>query len=232
MKTKRIFVTSDTHGEEKRLKSCLDQAKFDYENDQLIHLGDVCDRGPDSKGVVDLLLTVKDLISLRGNHDDWWLTFLKTGKHPADLKQGGMETLNSYRAGDLNNKYINIPDSHIEFYNNQRIRYTDSQNRFFCHAGFNPQETVEQQDDSDFFWDRNLIMKAQSCKNEKLNDVNHFKQIFIGHTPTLMWKNKKGKEIDKPIYAAQVINIDTGGVYGGKISLLDITTDEHILYQS
>lgn len=228
MKFKRIFVTSDTHGESERLKSCLNQSNFDYENDQLIHLGDVCDRGSDTKGVVELLLSIKNLISLRGNHDDWFLKYIETGSHPANFTHGGRLTIDSYKVDNE----IKIPKTHIDFFKNQRIRYTDSQNRFFCHAGFNPKETIEQQDDSDFFWDRDLIMKAQSCKNEKLNDVNHFKQIFIGHTPTLMWKDKEGKEIDKPIYAAQVINIDTGGVYGGKISLLDITTDEHILYQS
>ena len=61
-------------------------------------------------------------------------------------------------------------------------------------------------------------------------DVNGFKQIFIGHTPTLSFQWYEGN--DKPIYAGQVIDCDTGGCFGGKISLIDITTDDHILYQS
>ena len=56
----RIFVTTDTHGELDKLNDCLSQANFNNDEDQLIHIGDVVDRGPDSYGVVELLLSIKN----------------------------------------------------------------------------------------------------------------------------------------------------------------------------
>ena len=54
--------------------------------------------------------------------------------------------------------------------------------------------------------------------------VTHFNKIYIGHTSTLMWK------IEQPIVAANVVNIDTGAGWGGRLSMIDIDSDE--LFQS
>lgn len=237
MKIKRTFVTTDTHGEKEKLLSCLNQAKFDFEHDELIHLGDVCDRGPDSYGVVELLLSIKNLISIRGNHDDWMRYFIESSSHPAPSYF--LETRASYIKNIFGNvSYPTflpefIPQRHKDFYNNQVNYYIDAQNRLFIHAGFNPAERLSEQDEIEFYWDRDLMKKAMSAKNSgvRLNDVNNFKQIFIGHTPTLSWK-KRGEKINTPIYAAQVVICDTGACFGGKVSLIDITRDDHILYQA
>lgn len=223
----RKFVTSDTHGEEEKLRLCLELAGFNYEKDLLIHLGDVCDRGFSTHNVIELLLTIKNLISIRGNHDEWFLQYCKTGSHPSPGSFN--ETMMSYRQEGCDY----IPKSHIKFLEDQRLCYLDEENRFFCHAGFDPQEFIEAQDEFELYWDRDLIKKALSAKagGVNLNDINGFKQIFIGHTPTITWK-KNGKRINTPIYAAQVVNIDTGAPFKeGKLSVIDITTDNHILYQ-
>lgn len=232
MKNPRTFVTTDTHGELDKLVSCLNQANFDGELDTLIHLGDCVDRGPDSAGVVDLLLKIKNLIAIRGNHDSWMQEFIDNGIHPAPAYFS--ETANSYVKG-LGGKLhpVLIPLAHQAFFRNQLNYYIDAQKRLFIHAGCRLDERIEDQDSDEFYWDRDLIKKAMSAKASGvyLKDVNNFKQIFIGHTPTLNWKIGKDR-ISKPIYAAQVIDLDTGGAYGYQISLLDITTDEHILYQN
>jgi serine/threonine protein phosphatase 1 len=223
----RIFVTTDTHGELEKLKDCLQQVNFNNEEDELIHIGDVVDRGPDSYGVVELLLSIKNLISIRGNHDEWMLTFINTNKHPA---MGYFEaTLRSYHKGS--GPTLRIPETHKEFFRRQVNYHIDKDNNLFVHAGINPYEFLQEQYEDDFYWDRELIRRAMLLEDgEKLMDVNGFKQIFIGHTPTISFKYHP--ENDKPIYAGQVIDCDTGGCFGGKISLIDITTDNHILYQS
>lgn len=232
MKNPRTFVTTDTHGELDKLVSCLNQTNFDNELDTLIHLGDCVDRGPDSAGVVDLLLKIKNLIAIRGNHDSWMQEFIETGTHPAPAYFS--ETADSYVKG-LGGKLhpVLIPLAHQAFFRNQLNYYIDAQKRLFIHAGCRLDERIEDQDSDEFYWDRDLIKKAMSAKASGvyLKDVNNFKQIFIGHTPTLNWKVGTDR-ISKPIYAAQVIDLDTGGAYGYQISLLDITTDEHILYQN
>lgn len=240
---RREFVTSDTHGCYDQLKNCLDQANFDYQQDRLIHCGDVVDRGPDSKKVVALLLQIEDLIALKGNHDDWWKTFLDTGQHPANFTHGGNKTLDSYldemsEPDDKGNYFkVDVPLTHRSFFDRQLVHYTDEQNRFFCHAGYYRDEKIDEQDPFNFFWDRNLIyeMMSHNEKDQRMNDVNDFKRVFIGHTPTINWKHK-GVMKTKPIYKAQYVAIDTGGCFwqnNGKISLIDITDDDnHILYQA
>ncbi len=230
MGSKRTFVTTDTHGELEKLKSCLEQANFDNDVDELIHLGDCVDRGPDSYGVVELLLSIKNLISIRGNHDDWMMEFINTKLHPA--QSYFMETLASYRRNQKEKGTEElIPQSHIDFLRNQINYYVDGRNRLFLHAGYDPNEHIEEQDEVEFYWDRNLIKKvSKMTPDERYPDVNSFKQVFIGHTPTLNFRWHEHK--DKPMYLARVVDCDTGGCFGGKISLIDITTDEHILYQS
>ena len=52
--------------------------------------------------------------------------------------------------------------------------------------------------------------------------VTQFKKIYIGHTSTVMWK------IDQPIAAANVINMDTGAGWGGRLSMIDLDSNEVI----
>jgi serine/threonine protein phosphatase 1 len=259
----RVFVTSDTHGCLAQLKSCLDQANFDYNVDTLIHLGDIVDRGPDSKLCLDLLLKIVNLVALRGNHCDWFNEWLIKGKHPAWWMHGGDATIESYgKAVDrdihvhwaaggysTNLTTIDIPKDHVEFYRDQKTYYIDGQNRFFCHAGYNPKELVEDTYDFMFWWDRDLVYKLihQSTLVDVVpnyTDVNNFKRVFVGHTPTINFsksgatvnaefERKKGEVWTTPMYLGQLVNIDTGGCFGGKVSLLDITDDEnHVLYQA
>ena len=51
--------------------------------------------------------------------------------------------------------------------------------------------------------------------------VGDFKEVFIGHTSTQFWKE------DKPMNAANIWNLDTGGGFKGKISIMDINTKEY-----
>ena len=54
--------------------------------------------------------------------------------------------------------------------------------------------------------------------------VTRFNKIYIGHTSTIMWK------VDQPIAAANVLNLDTGAGWGGRLSMVDINSGE--LFQS
>jgi len=234
---KRTFVTSDTHGCYLQLHNCLVQANFDYDEDTLIHCGDIVDRGPDSKKVIDLLLQIKNLVALRGNHDEWMLEWINTGFHPGNWGHGGSATILSYiEPGE--DKMIDIPETHKEFFRNQQKYYIDDQNRFFVHAGYNRDYLVDLQHESTFYWDRHLVMEMMSTSDDvkKMWDANDFSRVFFGHTPTINWKDKNGKPKTLPIYKAQYVQIDTGGCFKqfeGKITLLDITDDaNHILYQS
>ena len=67
----RRYVIGDIHGCGKALRSLVDEIS-PTKDDELIFLGDYVDRGPDSRGVIDQLIELRDhyrVILLRGNHE-------------------------------------------------------------------------------------------------------------------------------------------------------------------
>lgn len=237
----RIFVTSDTHGMKAQLQDCLDKAEFDRKIDTLIHLGDCVDRGPDSKGVIDLLISIPNKICIRGNHDQVFVDWMKTGVHKFHWLEGGRYTIDSYVGGETKTfTNLDVPKDHKEFFKSQVLHYTDEKNRFFVHGGFSRHKLIsEEKDPTVFYWDRDLYYAARSISEMRseskitLKDKNGFSRIFVGHTDSTNWKDDSGKPITVPLYAGQLVGVDTGSCFGGKLSLIDITNDEdHILYQS
>jgi serine/threonine protein phosphatase 1 len=55
---------------------------------------------------------------------------------------------------------------------------------------------------------------------ESFEIVTKFKNIFLGHTNTMKWG------IDKPLKAANIYNLDTGGSKGGKLTIMDVESKE------
>jgi serine/threonine protein phosphatase 1 len=54
----RTFVIGDIHGAYRALRQCLQKAAFNYSNDHLICLGDVCDGWPETRESIDELLKI------------------------------------------------------------------------------------------------------------------------------------------------------------------------------
>lgn len=206
----RTFVMGDIHGANRAVKQCLERSAFDYENDTLICLGDVCDGWPETKQCVDELLKIKKLIYLLGNHDSWGLQWMK-GIPTSDiwLTQGGNATVESYEDG--------IPDTHIKFFENAHP-YFIIDNRLFVHAGFDLERSLEDQTTEIFLWDRSLARLALNLfqKKEWIR-LSTFKEIYIGHTPVAG---------GKPIHSCEVWLMDTGAGWSGPLSMMDIETKE------
>lgn len=221
----RKFVIGDIHGAHKALVQCLELVDFDYEKDQLIQLGDIVDRGPDSFECVEELLKIKNLIAIKGNHDDEFLFGIKNGCNSSMMNHGAIQTYNSYH--NNTGTTLDIPQSHKDFFNSQLSYYIDGENRCFVHGGFNRDFFIDEQNDITFIWDRSLWSKALSCHNDqKLSTKNGFKDIFIGHTPTINWR-EKGKVIDKPMYSGGIWNLDTGAGFGYPLTIMNVETKEY-----
>lgn len=245
----RRFVIGDIHGGYKALMQCLERSNFDYENDLLISLGDIADGWSQVYECVEELLKIKNLIVIRGNHDDWFIRWLNKGSHPCDWLQGGYGTLRSYannsvrevmisqRMGayltDLN--FTDIPPTHITFWNNMKY-YHVLDNKVFVHGGFDRNLPIDSQRVENLMWDRDLISQALSFeaslgsiakeKGIKFKNADDFDEIFIGHTATNFWRDKDNNPILEPMKAANVYNLDTGGGWNGKTSIMDINTKE------
>jgi len=209
----RSFVIGDIHGAYKALLQCLQRSRFDYENDNLICLGDVADGWPDTRLCIEELLKVKHLTYVMGNHDWWALKWMEDGfSDSAWLLQGGEETIRSYNG-------IVIQD-HKEFLRNA-LPYFIKDNRLFIHAGFDPSISLEDQSIEIFFFDRNLAksaIDAHLSRNE--TKLTEYDEVYIGHTPV----SRLGSL--KPVKSCEIWLMDTGAGWDGVLSMMDIQTKE------
>jgi serine/threonine protein phosphatase 1 len=260
----KTFVMGDIHGGYKALLQCLERSGFNKQTDTLIQLGDVADGWSEVYQCVEELLTIPNLISIKGNHCSWFQEYLEFGIHPVSWLQGGEGTLRSYcevlgkeyyesrrpRQGSVwktNMLNTDVPETHIKFFKNQARYYKDDSNNVFVHGGFNRHNLLADQLPEDiFWWDRDLWMQAlsfgtvtgmgQELKFKIKEPVN---EIFIGHTATVNWTKNKfvrkpdGRElivkapIVTPMHAANIWNLDTGGGFKGKLTIMDVNTKEY-----
>jgi serine/threonine protein phosphatase 1 len=198
----RTFVISDIHGEYEKLVEVFDKSLFNMDKDRLFSLGDLCDRGPRTKEVLDLLMQVKGLKLCLGNHDAWFVEWLMYKYAPAQwLEQGGQQTLASFKGVVSFNKYI-------EFYMQARAYHIDK-NRFFAHAGYPP----DFQDGLyEFIWDRSIVDKL--IHGSKLKSF--YSEIYLGHTPVG----------NNPFVKHNHWLIDTGCGKGGRLTMIDVDNKE------
>ena len=73
-----LYAIGDIHGESELLEELLASLQI-RDGDRLVFVGDYVDRGPDSKGVVETLLSLqeeRDCVFLLGNHESMFLSFL------------------------------------------------------------------------------------------------------------------------------------------------------------
>jgi len=122
--TRPTLIFGDVHGELSKLQSLLQQARSQFGDLDIYSVGDLIDRGPDPKGVVDLCIR-EGIQGILGNHELWLHKYLTTGEFGAEALHpimGGKATLSSYggHAG-LNVRSIPairrdlrglVPDSH------------------------------------------------------------------------------------------------------------------------
>lgn len=237
----------DIHGAYKALVQCLERSGFDHDNDTLIQLGDVADGWSEVYETVEELISIRNLISIRGNHDEWFEEYIKTGIHPTRWAQGGYGTSVSYlrqidkedmiikkwdkNSYGLSEYYLSalnpddIPPLHQQFFRGQHNYYIDDENRCFVHGGFDRNYPVKEHQPYILFWDRNLWSQAKSTKGkDKLKTFEDFKRVFIGHTHVDGWRNPEAK----PLFEGNLVwNLDTGAGYAGKLTIMDVDTEEY-----
>lgn len=220
------FVIGDIHGSNKALLQVLEKSRFDKESDLLISLGDIADGWNEVPECVDTLLSIKNLIAIRGNHDVWCYDWFKYGRTPIIwAEQGGRATMSAYvRTGQL------TEESHKEFWNNQIDYHIDDENRLFIHGGWDYVEGFPQGANypvnagsiaKECHWDRSLLEGARSAfgdKNRpgKFKALEQFKEIYIGHTAM----NGEPKQF------GNLWNLDTGAGWNGQLTIMDIDSKE------
>ena len=209
----KTYIIGDIHGCSKTLTELLKIMEPIHPDDTIIFIGDYIDRGPDSKGVVDIVLDLRKrhnrVITLMGNHEFMFINALKGIDIEGFLRIGGEETFKSYGIPvdtfqDLHKK---IPQEHLIFFQ-ELLLYWEDQEHIYVHAGLKPGMHLTQQSMDWLLWARDEFI-----------DLNYDfgKKVIYGHTP-----------FDKPKIDDNKIGVDTGAVYDGYLTCLVLPEMEFI----
>lgn len=242
----RTLVIGDIHGFLAPLKDALEKIKYDSSRDRLIFVGDYINGGKEAVEVIDFLLNIRkeatyEPVFIKGNHDYWFTELLNRDislfqdkkyirkKYKAWMKKGGDKTYKSYRSIDPKKL-----EQHKTDFFDQLIEYYIWDNKLAIHAGFDPnmgfKKTLKKEPHS-LFWDRSLFqlaIKRFGKNNKRLNKngerrkpISSHEKIYIGHTPTIKY------DFDTPRIIGNVINLDQGCKYIGKLSVWDDKNDSY-----
>jgi len=223
---KRTLVIGDIHGGLRALIQVFERASVSKE-DTLIFLGDYVDGWSESAQVIKYAMALDEqqqCVFIKGNHDVWCEDWLRTGN--ADNKwlfHGGKATMESYAILDAD-----IKRRHLNFLEQMKYFEVDSLNRLYIHAGFTsmhgPKEEFYY---SNFGWDRTLWETALALDKRIQKDsllfpkrLKLFHEIYIGHTSTLNFN------VNTPMQACNVWNIDTGAAFTVSLTIMDIDTKQ------
>lgn len=224
--SRRTLVIGDIHGQYNELIRLLEEVRFSP-SDRLVFLGDYINRGPGSRDVIDLLLSLEgEHVFLRGNHEEvvlkllsgepeYWYTW---------LEYGGRECLKSYGVNpdgiyfNHNGYYLYddgttvrvltpeetislmhriFPPEHIRFFNRTLPFYHEG-GFFFCHAGV---ETGLPLSEQAIYTDYFLIWGDEEFLGD---ETDYGARIIFGHYHSevpLISDNKIGLALNRGVAA-------------------------------
>jgi serine/threonine protein phosphatase 1 len=231
-----IYAIGDVHGRLDLLAPLVGDIAQDAERattaqpPMLVFLGDYVDRGPESKGVVELILELSasrafEVRTLKGNHEEALLQFLDDpGFGAAWTEHGGAATLASYgvqppaQRTDLeawNNARealrAVLPPEHRRFFEGLELMVTAG-DYAFVHAGARPGVPLEAQSERDLLW----------IRQEFLEDRRRFEKVIVhGHTP-----------LEEPQLTPVRLGLDTGAYATGVLTAIRLLGEDQRVIQA
>lgn len=200
----RIIAIGDVHGCCTALTKLL-AAIEPATDDTVVMLGDLVNRGPDSKGVIDRLLLLESecrLITIMGNHDEIFLHSLEQAATDASkVSSGTGPTLASYGGSVLN-----VPVSHRDFFR-RMVTHWETDDYIFVHATVDPDVPLSEHASPLLRWSRYEASQPRHCSG---------KIVICGHT-----QQRSGY----PGMSEDLICIDTAAYRGLWLTSLDVTTN-------
>ena len=204
VKTEITFAIGDIHGCLAKLVALLKwcDAIGRAKKARYVFLGDYVDRGPETRGVVEMLIERQRMdpdgvICLRGNHEQMLLRASRPDRSDRELmtwlKNGGQQTLASYAADDP----CEIFPDHIAWFESLPLRHSEA-SRMYVHAGVRPGTPLDSQTEEDLLWIREPFLSSTE---------SHEMFIVHGHTPVKL-----------PDFRTNRLNLDTGACFGGRLT--------------
>ena len=212
--TDPIYAIPDIHGQDTLLEDALDRiARDGGPGARVVFLGDLVDRGPDSRAVIERLMQGqaegRPWTVLRGNHDQMFLDFLDSatlhsprvasGLAWLHFRLGGAATLASYgiTAPDPDEAHAEagtlVPRAHRDWLASLPY-WHEAGPLLFVHAGIRPGIALDAQDPDDLIWIRAPFLDHPDP---------HPWLVVHGHTA-----------LDHPAHFGNRIDLDGGAGFG------------------
>jgi serine/threonine protein phosphatase 1 len=221
-KGERVYAIGDVHGRLDLLDQLLDRinaddALRDPAETKLVFVGDLVNRGPESRGVIERLMELRrdrNVVFLKGNHEEILIKAYSGNRGSTSLlhRVGGRPTLMSYGVSsddyDRANlgEMIRLIQQHVP---GEHVRFLDSFSDWhvtgdylFVHAGIRPGRPIADQKASDLRWIREEFLNSST---------RHPKMIVHGHSIR-----------SKPDVRSNRIGIDTGAFGSGTLTALGL----------
>lgn len=228
----RVYAIGDIHGR----SDCLDEllaairqeSLYTTTEVRLVFLGDLIDRGPDSRGVVERLMALAEgpqrCDFIKGNHEELLLLAAQGEQSALSVfhRAGARETMLSY--GVMEDEYDqcdlqglselivrHVPQAHLDFMESFVDRVSIGDYRF-VHAGVRPGRSFEEQVAGDLRWIRREFLEHRQAFDG---------MVVHGHTIA-----------DEPEFEPNRIGIDTGAYATGRLTALGLEGERRWTLQS
>lgn len=230
-----VYAVGDVHGRLDLMEQLIeiirqDAETFDGEKANLIFLGDLIDRGPQSAGCVERVLALRNdswctPLALMGNHEQAMLRFLDdAAQGELWVQYGGGSTLKSYGVQppvaqapleDWERARTELaaatPETHQAFLREMPL-WAHSGDYVFVHAGVRPGVPLEEQTRHDLLWIRGEFLSSKRASD---------KVVVHGHTPTQSPDNKRWR-----------IGIDTGAYASGVLTAVRLKARKRAIFHT
>ncbi len=222
----RTIVVGDIHGCFREFQELLAKVHFSEEEDQLILLGDLMDRGPDSYPVLRRVMELREkmgdrLIFVRGNHEDIFLRAVFWGDDRSWKRNGYEATVRSFEEhGERYRDYADwIEENSVLFWKGEEIQCV--------HGGMTVPE-LEKNTAHDLIWNRTAI--RENFYSGRLT--------IIGHTnmEKPMYGDGNGGELIpiscqkwQPLPKTGLIDLDSACVYGRSLTAMIVENGRFML---
>jgi len=191
-----VWAVGDIHGHLGTFRALVHRLKLGDE-DRIICLGDMIDRGPDSAGLIEFIRSDNRIICLKGNHELMALSSLQEDGvvelWQPWLARGGRSTWGSYivqAEGDLYEAKRLFADDLMWMDNLPNHIVLDKLR--LVHAGYDPRMPLDSQGDKELLWIRKRFYEHEYA-------IDPYRTVIFGHSTTTKVGPAPGEVVHSPI---------------------------------
>ena len=212
------------------------------------------DRGPESHKIIDRLIELTkeygdQVTCIMGNHE--WLFLASIGAIPSPpvkpglptplevwLQHGGIQTIKGYcdsvgidgwQTFPIHRMINIVPKEHVDFLMNETYKAYELGDYIFTHAGCEPDNPLDDQDEDIFLWDRSLYKTALRCIHHEY-DMPWSKTVVCGHNYDGPIISEKYMMLDcsgkKALLVAELNSMEGFYAYPGRTRMLRANLEE------